>query len=652
MFKEIKSFRGRSLFVGFFLLFLFSLLLINYYKIQVIEHEKWLKIADNQHHLVVKEPFHRGRIFCQGENDKHPRCLSMDVLTFHIFINPLGIKDSIKEKMIEGLGFYFEKEKIREHFYKNSRWREIAGFISLEEKQKIENWWTSFRKEEKIASNLLTFVKDYKRSYPYDHLLGQVLSSVYKIRDEKTGKAIAISGIEKQFQEYLQGDVGKRYLMRSPKYTIDASNKHVPPKNGSDVYLTIHHGIQAICEEELKKGVENVNAKGGIALMMNPHNGKILALAQYPFFSPAKYFEYFSSKEKEEYTKPKALTDCFEPGSIIKPLTMAIALKANEEMIEREKTPIFSPFEMVRSDDFSFKGRNRPLKDIGKHKYLNMFLAIQKSSNIYPARVIEKIIDRLGPKWYSDMLRDIFGLGEKTKLELPYENPGMVPIYGKKYPNGKEQWSDPTPYSLAIGYNIMVNAVQMARAYSVFGNGGYLVQPTLIEKIVSPDGKEIAFKKQKKKRVLSGEITELICQALKYPVKAGGSAELADIPGYTEGGKTSTSEKIVKGQYSKEKHCSSFIGLAPIKNPEFVLIVILDEPEKKFIKGYGTTHFGGKSAAPIFREIGKRVLERLGVEKDDPFGFSKNDPRTIIEKSDWYNETKYINSLYDSWNKN
>ena len=650
--EKVKKSNGRSLLVGFVLIFLFALILIHYYKIQIIEHDKWVKIADSQHHLVVKEPFHRGKIYCRSEDSKKGRPIVMDVLTYHLYIDPIRIKTSAKKEMIETLGAMLDVGDLKRHFYKESRWRKIYPFLTLEKKMEIETWWKGFAKEHKMTLNLLTFVKDYKRSYPYDHLLGPVLSTVYQNRDEKTGQAVPIAGLEKMFDRHLQGEVGKRYLMRSPKYAIDDAKRHVAAKNGSDVYLTIHHQIQAICEEELKKGAERVNAKGAVAVMMDPSNGEIIAMAQYPFFSPEKYAEYFESKEKEQLTKPKMLTDGFEPGSIMKVMTMAICLKANERLLEKNQPPIFNPYEMIKTDNPNFKGRNRPLKDISTHKYLNMFLAIQKSSNIYPARMVEKVLDKLGSKWYSDQLSEIFGLGKKTGVEMPYETPGMIPVYGMKYSNGRDQWSAPTPYSLAIGYNVMVNAVQMARAYSVFANGGYLVSPTLIDKIVSPDGKVVEMKKKGKKKVLSKDIADLILQALKYTTKPGGSATLADIPGYSEGGKTSTSEKNINGLYSKDTHCSSFIGNAPAKNPKFVLIVVVDEPEKKFISGFGTTHFGGKCAAPIFREIGKKTLQLMKVPYDDPYGFSSGDPRTVKEEADWYKESKELNAIYDKWNKN
>ena len=650
MAKEKKQQRGRSLFASFFLCVLFSLLLIHYYKIQIIEHDKWVKIAEQQHHLVIKEPFMRGKILCKTSGEKEGRAVVRDVLTFHLFIDPVRIKEPLKKEMIGLLGDLLETDNLSGHFYKRSRHRKIAAFLPIEKKEEIELWWKGYAKEHRMPNNAMTFVKDFKRSYPYDHFLGQVLSTVYKNRDERTGQVNPISGIEKQFDANLKGEVGKRYLMRSPKYRIDDAKRHVHAKNGDDVHLTIHHQIQAICEEELKKGVEKVKGKGGLAVMMDPFTGEVMALAQYPFFSPEKYSQYFNSEDKKDIAKPKVVTDCFEPGSIMKVLTLAIGLKANEKLLEKGEKSLFCPYEMVRSDDPNFKGRKKPLFDVSTHKYLNMFLAVQKSSNIYAARIIERVLESLGPGWYSDQLQEVFGLGRKTGIELPYESPGMVPIYGKKYANGKDQWSDPTPYSLAIGYNILVNPLQMARAYSVFANGGYLVEPTLVSKVVNPEGKTVYSSKKEKRKVISKDIADIMMQALKFTTKSGGTSHLADIPGFSEGGKSSTTEKIVGGVYSKNTHLSNFIGIAPAKNPKFVLIVVVDEPEKRYIPGFGTTHYGGKCAAPVFREIGKRALQILNVPYDDPYGFNVKDPRTVKEQADWYLESKELKAMYDEWN--
>ncbi len=649
--------RFRFVSVAIFVLALFAILIVQFYKIQIFEHEKWVHVAKGQHQTVVKEPFKRGVFYSNTQlkalhiEEKQP--FVIDVLAYHLHIDPFLIPEQFKKEMSEKLCQLLNlPPDISDHFYKKSRYRRVASMISFQEKEKAELFWNEYAKSKRLPKNALYFVKDYQRSYPFGKMLGQVLHTVRGEKEEKTHQAIPTGGLEVVFHKYLKGEEGSKVILRSPRYEIDSDFVETPPKDGSDVYLTINHILQAITEEELAKGVKKVGAKGGWAVMMNPFSGEIYAMAHYPFFDPSHYQDYYNDPKKAEHTRIKAITDCFEPGSTTKAITLAIALKANQELLKQGKKPIFSPKEMMRCDNNMFPGRTQPLKDVSNHKYLNMQMAIQKSSNVYPARLMQRVVETLGPSWYREQLVNVFGYGEKTGIELPYENAGMVPMPGKKYANGSYEWSLPTPYSLAIGYNLLVNSVQVVRAFSVLANGGYLVKPTLLRKIVSKEGVIVDNTATLfKKKVLDEAIVEEIVKAMKFTTKRGGNAALGDIPGFTEAGKTSTSEKLIKGQYSKSLHFSSFIGFAPLKDPKFVLFVGVDEPQKIYIPGFGTTHFGGKCAAPIFREISKRSLEYLGTHPDDSYGYPKGDPRACIEKADWTNEVNQLNELYKKYNE-
>ena len=152
------------------------------------------------------------------------------------------------------------------------------------------------------------------------------------------------------------------------------------------------------------------------------------------------------------------------------------------------------------------------------------------------------------------------------------------------------------------------------------------------------------------RRLLEPEIVEEVVKSLKSVTKPGGTASKADIQGYTEAGKTATSEKIVNGIYSKKDHISTFIGFAPVKQARFVLLIAIDEPEFKYTPGIGKNQHGGNCCAPAFREIGLRTLQYLGVEPDDPYGYPVGDPRRDESKADWIKETKALKELYQQWN--
>lgn len=645
------------------LFFLFGILIFRFFYLSVYEGEKWQKIAQAQHKIVVSDlpkrgNFYSNTVILKGQKEqKQP--LVIDVLFYHLHIDPVSIPKSfheiLKKKFLEILKEDISLEEIEKHLSSKSHNRKFATWISKDKINKLMEWWKPFAKKNHLPSNALFTVKDYRRSYPYGKLLGQLLHTVRDEKDPITQQSIPTGGLEMFFDHLLKGKVGKKLLLRSPRNPIETEDILVQKEDGADIYLTINHVIQAIAEEELEKGVKKVSAKGGFVVVMDPTNGHILALAQYPFFNPQDYKSYYNSLERIEYTSTKAIAEAYEPGSTMKPITAAIALMANEELKAQKKPPLFDPKELMPCSDGQFPGR-APLKDVSLHHYLNLNMAIQKSSNIYVARLAEKIINRLGAKWYRDKLTEIFGFGAKTGIEMSYENPGFVPSLTKKYSNGQMQWSTPTPFSLAMGYNIMVNPIQMVRAYALFANGGHLVQPTLIRKIVKKfQGKDLILYEQDSvqidgKGLIKKEIIEEIQKALKFATKPGGCAALADVQGFTEGGKTSTAEKLVDGVYSKKIHFSTFVGIVPMNNPKFVMMVAIDEPESKYIPGLGTTHFGGKCSAPIFSQIAKKALNYLGEKPDDPYGYPKGDPRSDLIKADWIKETNELNALYRKWN--
>jgi cell division protein FtsI (penicillin-binding protein 3) len=226
------------------------------------------------------------------------------------------------------------------------------------------------------------------------------------------------------------------------------------------------------------------------------------------------------------------------------------------------------------------------------------------------------------------------------------------------HPNGTMEWSTPTPFSIAFGHNILANSMQMLRCFALFANGGFAVAPTLVRTIERTQRAgqpqivldNAAARREKAVRVLEPEIVQQIVKCLQLITKPGGSAPKADIFGYTEAGKTATSEKIVNGTYSKKNHISTFVGFAPLYNPRFVLLIAIDEPEFKFIPGVGRNQLGGNCAAPAFREIGLRTLQYLGVEPDDPHGYPVGDPRRDPEKVSGMKEVKALKELYAQWN--
>ena len=662
--------RKRLILVALFVFILFSFLLVQFFKVQIIEGDKWTRRALAQHQLIVTEPFKRGLFYSNNSikqgHPESPQAFVIDVPKFHLFADPNSIPAEHKKEVTDHICSLLavqgaSKEKLRQQLDRKTRSRKLITWLSQEQCDRVNKWWFPYARSKKIVRNALFFVQDYKRSYPFGKLLGQVLHTVREEKDSKTRQSIPTGGLELIFDQMLQGKEGKRQILRSPRHPLEGGKILASPEDGADVYLTINHYLQAIAEEEIGKAVKNANAKGGWAILMQPRTGEILALAQYPYFEPQEYRKYFNDPKLRDHTKVQAITDPYEPGSTMKPLTIAIALKANLELKKQGKKPIFSPLEKIPTGNGVFPGRSKPIGEVGRiHPFLNMNQAIWKSSNIYMARLVQRIIDQLGEKWYRNALQEICGFGMKTGIELPSETIGMVPTPGKLHPNGKMEWSVPTPFSISFGHNILVSSVQMLKAYAVLANGGYDVRPTLVRKVVrqTREGTQevildntLSDRVQNFRRLLEPEIVEEVVRAMKFVTKPGGSASKADIYGYTEAGKTATSEKIVNGAYSKKCNISTFIGFAPVKEAQFVLLVAIDEPEFKYIPGVGKNQLGGNCAAPAFREIGLRTLHYLGVEPDDPYGYPVGDPRRDADKADWIKETQRLKELYEQWNK-
>jgi len=644
----------------------FFLLYSQFFRIQILQYTYWNSRAERQHYFLVKQPFKRGTFYSNTSIQKggyRPVPFAIDVPLYHLYADPSvlpkNLHKELQESMLRMLSPTLKESiKLSSELARKTRSRRLISWISEQQKNKFSSWWKKFAKEKTLPGNGLFFIRDFKRFHPMGKTLGQVLHTIQERRNEKTGNAIPTGGLELSLNKFLQGSMGIRRLMRSPHNNLTTGEILKEPIHGSDIELTINHCLQAIAEEELEKGVKFHQAKSGIAIIVHPYNGHILALAQYPFFFPDQYTKYFNDPARTIDTNIHAITHAREPGSPTKAFTLALALHANRILKQRGAPPLFHPFEKIQTDKGVFPGRSKPLKDVRLHHYLNMYMAIQKSSNVYMAILADRIIETMGPQWYYETLQTMFGIGKKTGVELGGESPGFLPKPYSLTSSGKLAWSQATPYSLAIGYNFQTTALQMTRAFCAIATKGILPTLTLVRRIIqkTKNTQNILVDNTKKERieqfprVLHPDDCQEIIYALKFATKPGGGGYKANIFGYTQAGKTGTSMKLINGQYSHRHHYSRFIGFAPASSPSFVLFVGLDEPKPGFIPGIGLNHRGGQCAAPIFREIATRTLAFLSVPMDDPLGFSRDDPRGAPENADWYQEVEALNKLYKKWN--
>ena len=262
----------------FFFSFLFFLCCSSVFSLQITNHDKWVKVAISQHQTIVNLPCKRGLFYSNASlKVGHPELIVpfvIDVPKFHLYADPRSIPDSLKKEISHKIASFLhlspaETDKLFVQLEKKSRSRKLILWITPEVQEEILQWWQRYARTKKLPGNALFFVQDYKRSYPFGSLLGQVLHTVREETDVTKRALIPTGGLELTLNNYLQGKEGRRLLLRSPRHTMDAGAMTSPPEDGADVYLTINHYLQAVAEEEIAKAVHKASAKGGWAILMD-----------------------------------------------------------------------------------------------------------------------------------------------------------------------------------------------------------------------------------------------------------------------------------------------------------------------------------------------------------------------------------------------
>lgn len=430
------------------------------------------------------------------------------------------------------------------------------------------------------------------RHYVKGQLAGQVLGFV-NIDNKGQG------GIEKSEETRLAGKsvpipvrpYGDRKAILKEDYMRGV------PLRGADVVLTIDETIQWISENALYEMCEGENAKAGMAVVMDPHTGEVLAMANYPAFQPDQVGDYAQAGQMDR-AKNHCITDVYEPGSTMKPFVAAAGLDCGaitpDTLIDCEGGRRYLPA----------KFRKTPIKDEHNMGRVPVTEVIVHSSNVGIGKIAEKIVHldadepnrrRLYNYWSA------FGFGQKTGIELPGETPMFL------YPWSKWNLNDMLVMAFGTG-PVMVSPIGLAGAYCVLANGGWKVRPHIVEGyLASRHGNLYASHKDRGERVVSEEAARQVCDMLVQVVDRGTGTQ-AKSDWYKSGGKTGTAKKVVGGSYSQSQRVLSFAGFAPADPPKIVVVVMIDEPEN--------LRFGGQAAAPVFRRIVDDTLAYLHVPPD------------------------------------
>ena len=357
---------------------------------------------------------------------------------------------------------------------------------------------------------------------------------------------------------------------------LDLSEKMVSPKDGYDVILTMDEVIQYVAERELDKAVKQFHAKGGSIVVLNPHTGAILALANRPTFDLNEY----NLVDKDAW-RNRAVCDLFEPGSVFKIVTASGALEENKV---KESDRFF-----CENGSYSFAGH--VLHDHRSHGTLTFQEVIEQSSNIGTSKVAQL----LGPDLLYRYIK-LFGFGAKSGIDLPGEIPGMT--------REPRFWSKLSLATIPMGQEVGVTALQLVDAVSVIANGGQLMKPYIISEIRDKYGEPIkTFGPCLVHKVISLETSERVKKILQGVVDSG-TGKLAKINGLTAAGKTGTAQKLEpNGTYSHDRFMASFIGFAPVEDPMVAIAVIIDEPHPYY--------FGGVVSAPVFKVVAADSIRYL-----------------------------------------
>ena len=526
----------------------------------------WQSQAMRQHQQILHLPARRGSILdCQG------RVLAADIRCTGVFADPEILADppTAADKLAPILAVRPEDilARIEQASAKRFVWlkRDVSKAVS----RKVQ------------ALNILGIsLQSYQRRiYPQAALAGHLLGF--------TGlDGMGLEGLERQFDPELTGRDGRQQRTTDPRRrTLWSSAKDYQPiRDGANLVLTIDSAIQQITEEQLDQACRTYRAKWGMALVMDPANGQLLALANWPAFSPAEF-----RTAEPEHRRNRCLTDIFEPGSTFKPFIAAKALEAN----------LFSIDDEIFCHNGLYRTGGRTLHDHKAYGNLSFEDVVVHSSNIGMAIVGQ----RLGNTRLHQAAR-AFGFGQKTGIGLAGESPGIVAPLDK--------WTSYSTTSIPMGHEISVTALQLLRAFCAFANDGLLYRPTIIREVVLPSG-EVFWQNvpdTQPQRALHAQVAKLMRRQVLANVVQRGTGTQAKLFGWRVFGKTGTSQVPGPGGYLPDAFVGSFLGGAPLDKPRVCVLVSIGEPDRTI------AYYGGTVAAPAVATILAKTLGYMGVSPE------------------------------------
>jgi cell division protein FtsI (penicillin-binding protein 3) len=562
--RRQRWFRARIALLGVCIMCVALLVVVRAFHLQIASGDRLRGMAEDQHLRHLRVSPRRGAIY-----DRHGAELAVSVDVESVYANPRRLKameqdpQTVARRIAKVLDV--DREQLAKRLGSDRYFVWIERRVSPNEATRI--------RELDIPGVELT--SEARRYYPNRHLAAHLLGFA-----DIDGRGI--EGIELAYEDRLRGLDRRVEAIRDRRGHVVFADDMEDARTiqGQSVVLTIDKAIQHIAERELALGVRTFEARGGSIVVMDPSTGEILALANYPPFNPNE-----PSKHPTAHRRNRAVVDRFEPGSTVKPFTMAAALAAGA----------VKPNQSINCENGVTRMGGRLLHDAHPYEWLTPTQILAYSSNIGTA----KIAQELGKKeLYRGFRR--FGFGERTGLRVPGETAGILRHY--------RRWYEIDTAAVSFGQGMSVTNVQLATAMSAIANGGRLMQPMLVRRMSDGHGATIEENKPRVRRqVVPRRVAKLVGQMLTAVTEPGGTAIEAAVDGYLVAGKTGTAQKAdyVHGGYAKDKWLASFIGFAPADRPSVVISVVIDEPV--------IAHYGGTVAGPVFRRIAEVTLRHMGI---------------------------------------
>ena len=545
--------------------------------LQVSQHDTLVERAHKQQQDAVETSPTRGPLL-----DRQERELARTIDTTSVFVAPDEFRTEKKETEAQTLGqIDCTADSLSSVLGLNQK--ELAGQITEARKNGRGFLWIARRIEPDQAQVLEAMElrgvhsrKEQKRFYPNGSLAANVLGFV-----GLDGNGLA--GIEQAFNEKILGEPGKIFTEKDSRGFAYESTE-IPGRPGQTIVLTIDQSIQYTAEAALTSAIAESHAKSGTAIVLDPHTGEILALANAPTFDPNNV-----GAAPPAARANWALQNIYEPGSTFKIVAYSAAIEKG----------LAKPDDHIDCQMGSITVAKRVIHDHHPFGTLTLTEALAKSSNVAAIKLGLRVGDAT---MYDYITR--FGFGSRTGIELPGETAGMIhPV---------NRWLPSSIGSVAIGQEVGVTPLQVAAAYGALANDGVRVAPHVVREIRSATGTSIYRPNPEQHRVISKDTARAL-RGMLEGVTLNGTAKKAQLDGYTAAGKTGTAQKIdpQTKRYSNTKYIASFVGFAPVNNPAVVIIVVIDEPA-------GSYH-GGDVAAPVFRQIAEQILPEMGVMPDTEF---------------------------------